>query len=157
GTRVVGISFSRDMYEAEGVIQPPQILYDLATNDLSTDGAPAVDSVTISEPKVVSGRGQTASREKIFVCTPGRSADEEPCAVKILSVLARRAYRRPVSDRDVQTLIGFYKTGRSQGTFDAGIRSALERMLVDPDFLFRVESDPEGMKAGTSYRVSDLQ
>ena len=84
------------------------------------------------------------SRKLVFVCSPARVADELPCATRILSTLARRAYRRAVTDNDVQTLLAFYNRTRKAGSFDDGIRSAVERVLVSPDFLFRIELDPRG-------------
>ena len=80
-----------------------------------------------------------------------------PCATKILSTLARRAYRRAATNDDVQTLLGFYKQGRAAGSFDDGIRAALERVLVSPDFLFRIEADPAGVAPGAAYRISDVE
>ncbi len=97
------------------------------------------------------------SRQLLFVCRPANAADEAPCAAKILSNLARRAYRRGATDEDVQTLLGFYKRGRASGSFDDGIRSALERVLVSPDFLFRIEADPAGASPGSVYRISDVE
>lgn len=97
------------------------------------------------------------SRDLVFVCHPAAQADELPCATKILSRLARRAYRRAASDDDVATLLAFYKRGRANGTFDDGIREALERVLVSPDFLFRIEADPAGVTAGSPYRVSGVE
>ncbi|HUK35649.1 MAG TPA: DUF1592 domain-containing protein, partial [Vicinamibacterales bacterium] len=98
------------------------------------------------------------SRRRIFVCRPS-SADNQAataCATKILSALARRAYRRPATEEDVQTLLGFYKQARAGGDFDAGIRAALERLLVSPDFLFRIEADPDRIPPGTTYRLPDV-
>jgi mono/diheme cytochrome c family protein len=110
---------------------------------------------------------ESLSRRKIFVCTPDSARDEAGCATRILSTLARRAYRRPATKEDVQTLLGFYKAGRAEGDFEAGIRAALERLLVSPDFLFRIETDPPfakgtegkpaGVKPGTAYRISDVE
>ena len=97
------------------------------------------------------------SRRRIFVCHP-KSASEEPgCAAKILTTLALQAYRRPLTREDSQTLLDFYKRGRANATFDNGIRVALERILVSPDFLFRMEADPEQVPAGTVYRISDVE
>src|ERR1039458_4031932 len=93
----------------------------------------------------------------IYVCHPVAAADELPCATKILSKLARRAYRRSASNDDVETLVGFYKRARAAGSFDDGIRAALERTLVSPDFLFRIEADPAGAAPGTVYRISDVE
>ena len=80
-----------------------------------------------------------------------------PCATKILSTLARRAYRRPATADDVQTLLDFYETARPTANFDDGIRSALERLLVSPDFLFRIEADPDKVPPGAPYRLSDVE
>jgi hypothetical protein len=97
------------------------------------------------------------SRKLLYVCRPANPAEELPCATKILSNLARRAYRRSAAPDDVQTLLSFYKNARAAGTFDDGIRSALERVLVSPDFLFRIEADPASAAPGTVYRISDVE
>ena len=127
--------------------------------------APLVFSVLlIGGPYEGSVPHASLSRRRIFICHPdhaavsGRSSNHETaCATKILSNLARRAYRRPATTEDVQTLLGFYKAGRADGDFDTGIRAALERLLVSPDFLFRIESDPANVKPATAYRVPDLE
>jgi len=119
--------------------------------------APLVFSVLlIGGPYNAQTPQESLSRRRIFVCTPTNAREETPCATKILSMLAQRAYRRPATKDDVQTLLDFYKSGRSEGTFETGIRSAIERLLVSPDFLFRIEADPAGVKPGTAYRISDL-
>jgi mono/diheme cytochrome c family protein len=93
------------------------------------------------------------SRQLIFVC----GTDDLPCATKILTRLARRAYRRATTSEDIDTLLAFYKRGRASGSFDDGIRAALERVLVSPDFLFRIEADPPVAAPGSTYRVSDTE
>ena len=85
------------------------------------------------------------------------AADERPCAREILSTLARSAYRRPVTDADVQTLLDFYEAGRREGSFDRGIGFALERLLTDPDFLYRIERDPVDAAPATAYPVGDVE
>jgi hypothetical protein len=95
------------------------------------------------------------SRRRIFVCQAGN--DEIACATKILSTLARRAYRRPTTTEDVQTLLEFFKRGRATRNFENGIRVALERILVSPDFLFRIEADPEKIAPGATYRLPDVE
>ena len=120
-------------------------------------GAPAqptLASVTITGPLAAAGPGDTASRRRIFTCHPNGSTRESACAKEILSALAKRAYRRPVDDEDLQTLLPFYEAGRVEGGFEAGIERALERILVSPYFLFRAERDPGGAAAG---RISDLE
>ena len=101
------------------------------------------------------------SRRRIFVCLPRATsagdAEEDACATKILSTLARRAYRRQVTNDDVQTLMGFFQRARAIGDFDTGIRAALERLLTSPDFLFRIEADPDALPPGTVYRLSDVE
>jgi hypothetical protein len=97
------------------------------------------------------------SRRRIFVCQPDGTNQETACATKILSALARRAYRRPATAEDIETLVGFYRGARADGGFDAGIRAALERLLVSPDFLFRIEADPATVAAGTPYRLSGVE
>jgi len=161
GTRVVGVSFVAKSWEQEGVLQPPLREYG-ATVTETTDTSPrpegpGVESVAIDGPYAASGPGQTASRARIFVCRPGRRAGDEDCAREILATLARRAWRRPVDDADLAPLLGFYRAGRETDGFEAGIRMALERLLIDPEFLFRIERDPADAPPGTPYRLSDLE
>ena len=119
---------------------------------------PAISTVTLSGPYGVDGAGDTPSRERIFTCRPdGSITAAEPCAREILSTLARRAYRRPVTGADLDLLLPFYAEGGAEGGFDRGIQRALERMLVSPEFLFRVERDPADVVPGAPYRVSDLE
>ena len=116
-----------------------------------------VQSVAITGPLAPSGLGDTPSRQRIFVCRPQSTADEKPCANRILAAVARRAFRGPVTDADVQTLIGFFDTGRQTGGFDAGIEQGLARVLIDPRFVFRLEREPANVIEGKPYRVSDLE
>src|SRR5262245_14632522 len=156
GTHDVGVSFVRRFWEPEGVLQPQQRGFARTTNELY-HGYPSIDTVTIAGPYQTSGMNDDSpSRRKIFVCRPKDTASAEPCARKILSALAMRAYRRPVSDADVRTLLDFYKEGRGDGTFDAGIQRGLERVLAAPSFLFRVEREPANAAPGSAYRLSDL-
>ena len=97
------------------------------------------------------------SRRRVFSCRPESRPDETACATKILSTLARRAYRRTPTAGDIQTLLGFFEGARAGGTFDDGIRASLERLLVSPDFLFRIEVDPRGVPPGAAYRLSDVE
>ena len=127
---------------------------------------PYVESVTISGPFESSGARPvegTPSRERIFTCRPAAgdaataAGDEAACARAILTTIARRAYRRPVTDDDVARLLTFFDRGRAAGSFDNGIEMALRRLLVSPEFLFRVERDPADVAAGGNYRLSDLE
>ena len=105
------------------------------------------------------------SRQRLFVCQPAprlrsgqaNSDDETACATKILTTLARRAYRRAPTSEDIQTLVSFYQAARKQGDFDAGVRAGIERVLLSPDFLFRIEPDPAGAAPGTAYNLPDVQ
>jgi hypothetical protein len=155
GMRSVGVFFTRQSWENEGVQQPVQTGYPLAVNE-QYDGLAAIDSIAIDGPFKITGPGDTPSRRRILLCAP-RGGDEDACAKRILSTIARRAYRRPVSDDDVRTLVDFYREGRKGATFESGIEFALERILIDPDFLFRAERDPSGVKAGAAYRLTDLE
>ncbi|MCH7934179.1 MAG: DUF1592 domain-containing protein [Gemmatimonadetes bacterium] len=157
GPRIVGVSFVREMWEPGGVPQPIQRGRLLANDDLYMDYQ-SIHSVEIGGPYQVTGpASDTDSRAEIFVCHPDRGAEEEACASEILGRLARRAYRRPVTGQDVQTLLGFFHEGlEARGSFDAGIQFALEFLLSDPDFLLRVTRDPEAAGAGEVYRLSDL-
>jgi len=117
---------------------------------------PALYSVTIVGPYTATGPGDTPSRRRIFVSKPANAGEEDRAAKQILSALTRKAYRRPVTDTDLQGALSLYKQGRAEGDFDAGIEMALSSVLVSPEFLFRVERDPAGLAPNTAYRVNDL-
>ena len=121
--------------------------------------APAVDQIVVTGPYAPKGAGDTPSRRRLFVCRPtGQDkAQEEKCAGVILSTVMRRAYRRTVAKDDVDELMAFYRTGRAEGDFELGITRALTAVLTNPEFLFRVESDPKKVAAGGVYRISDLE
>ena len=120
---------------------------------------PGITQVSISGPYNPSGPGDTPSRRRLLVCTPSSPADEEACARRILSTLLTRAYRRPIPTAapELTTPLEFYRLGRQSATFEAGIRRALARVLVDPAFLFRFEREPAAVAPGVAYRVSDLE
>jgi mono/diheme cytochrome c family protein len=118
---------------------------------------PAVYSVSITGPFEPGAATVTPSRGRIFVCRPSAPSAEADCAKKIIATLARRAYRRPVSDADLQAPLAFYKEARDDGGFDAGIEMALRAILASTEFLFRVERDPRNAAIGTAYRVSDVE
>jgi mono/diheme cytochrome c family protein len=172
GPRIVGVSFVRELWEPEGLPQPLQRGRVITNDQIYMDYA-SVGSVQIGGPyQVARVATDTPSRRAIFVCQPKGVADERACAATILSRMARLAYRRPATKADVETLLQFFASARrEEGRFDAGIQFALERMLVDPDFLLRVYRDPpaspkrsrEGVarvKGGTAasvYPLSDLE
>jgi hypothetical protein len=173
GPRVVGVSFVRDLWEPEGLPQPLQ-RGRVLTNDQIYMGYAAVGSVQIGGPDRAAGTmTNTPSRRAIFVCqvdepspfarraSAGRTGSSQQCATKILSRMARLAYRRPVTKADMQTLLEFFENGRREGgSFDAGIQFALERILVDPDFLLRVQNDaPTGSsgRPAAARRLTDIE
>jgi mono/diheme cytochrome c family protein len=118
-----------------------------------------VTSLAINGPLNPTGPGDTPSRRKIFSCRPVNPSEEAPCARKILSALSTRAIRRPVSEKDpmIETLLGFFQSGRQLRGFDTGIQYALARVLVDPQFIFRFERAPAGLRPGAVYRIGDLE
>jgi mono/diheme cytochrome c family protein len=118
---------------------------------------PHVGQVTIEGPFEAKAATETSSRRKIFVCTPKTPREEPACARTIVSTLAKHAFRRPTTATDVTSLMEFYQDGRQEGgTFDAGIEAALQRILADPEFIYRGEREPANLAPGRSYRISDL-
>jgi len=113
--------------------------------------------ISVVGPTDIKGPGDTPSRRKIFICHPSASLTETACAHKILASLARRAYRRPVTDSDIAPLIKMYKEGRDGGDFEQGVEAAVEAVLVSPDFLFMRETDPAAAAAGSIHRISDME
>jgi hypothetical protein len=169
GAHMVSASFVREMWEPEGLPQPLQ-RGRVLTNDEIYMGHASVGALSISGPyRVERSTGHdverstrdTPSRRAIFICQPRRQSDERECASKILTRVARLAYRRPATAADTRTLVEFFGRGRRDGgSFDAGIQFALERALVDPDFLLRVYRDPpatRGSASASSYALSDLE
>ena len=118
--------------------------------------AGAVNNVVIAGPFDPAGVGETSSRKRIFVCYPENAQQETACAGKILSSLARRAFRRPPTTAQIEGLMQFYQQGRKQKDFETGIQNALAGLLVAPQFLFRLEDEPAGAKAGAVYRLNDF-
>jgi len=117
---------------------------------------PAVYQVSINGPYSAKGPGDTPSRRRIFASRPATAKEEELCAKKILSTLMRRAYRRPVIETDLEKPMAFYRKGHADAGFEAGIENALSAILVSPQFLFRVELDPDRVATNSAYRISDL-
>ena len=173
GPATLAVTFVDQRAYREGMRRPD---YRVTSYEYAGDQTipPGIGSVEVSGPYRVTGRGDTPSRRRIFTCRPETEADETPCATEIVSRLARRAFRRPVAERDVDMLLDFYEVGRRRtapgtggapgaaaapgaGDFDAGIEMALRRILVSPDFLFRRETDPVDVGPGEPYAVSDLE
>jgi mono/diheme cytochrome c family protein len=126
---------------------------------------PAVHSVSVTGPFDPTGAGETPSRDQIFACRPATAADEADCAATIISSLTRRAYRRPVTYRDLEMPLAFYEQGHAgsdlgsgeRGGFDAGIELALRALLTSPEFLFRIERDAEDAAPGAVYQISEIE
>ncbi len=118
---------------------------------------PTFNELSIAGPYNIAGAGDTPSREKIFVCKPASAREDEACAHRILATLARRAFRRPVTETDLKPLMAFYDSGRKEKDFDNGIEVALRALLVSPDFLFRIERDPAGAAPGSVHRINDYE
>jgi mono/diheme cytochrome c family protein len=157
GPHDVGAAFYRKPADLVETVREPFQNPRISGNDGVGGSMPVVTSVTIIGPHNATGPGDTPSRRRIFTCRPGSTASaaqDLTCAKAILTQLARRAYRGLVAPRDVDTLLQFYAEGRkNSGTFDAGIEYAIRRLLVDPAFLFRVETDPSRLVA--SARTAD--
>lgn len=118
---------------------------------------PALFSISVNGPYDAKGPGETPSRQRIFVCHPARPDQEDACAKNILTTVIRRAYRRPVSDKDLIGPLKFYREARQASGFEAGIEMGLSAILVSPEFLFRIEEDPTGIASGAAYRVGDIE
>jgi mono/diheme cytochrome c family protein len=118
---------------------------------------PAVYEISIIGPYDPAGAGDTPSRRRVFSCKPASEKDEDGCAKKILSALARRAYRRPVTDADLKKPLELYRTAKAADGFDAGIEMGMSVVLTSPEFLFRIERDPAGVAPGAPYALSDLE
>jgi hypothetical protein len=158
GRRVIGLAFVRRIAGQRESASPERMPagHSSFAYDQSVDMG--VETVHIEGPMTVDGSGDTPSRRAIFVCRPAGAQDEEACATTILTRLGRRAYRRPVTDRDVQTLLGFYRVGRRERGFETGVQHALERLLVSPEFLYRIEQPPDANKRTRDvYRIPDIE
>ena len=159
GNRLVSVAFVKKPAWDEGILQPTAspAAYGFSTDE-QQEGNPAVASMVITGPFDARAPIETPIREKVFVCRPNDAGEEAACAEQILGTLARRAYRRPVTSGDLTTLLNFFDAGRQDAGFDAGIQVALEYLLTDPEFLFRVEGGPTAdVEPGVAYRVSDLE
>ncbi len=155
GPHQIGVTFLKNPSSLlETKRQPYQAHYNMHRHPRIS---PAVYQVSITGPHHAKLRRDTPSRRRIFICEPKGWSDEEACARRILSTLMRRAYRRPVSDADLKKPMELFRQTRAQGDFDAGVEMALSAVLVSPQFLFRIESDPLGVAPSAAYRIPDGQ
>ena len=156
GPRLVAVAFTGSApYPSEDVPMRPQSIKQAFF--LDDADAPGIDTVEISGPHDAQSPEDTPSLSKIFRCRPAIPTDEAPCADQILRNLARRAYRRPLTEADLQPLLDVYAVARQEGDFAAGIERALRAILVSPHFLLRVEHDPVDARPGAIYRLSDVE
>jgi hypothetical protein len=128
-----------------------------STDTRDTSGHPHFEMFTVTGPFNQTGPGDTPSRRRIFTCRPANRADEEPCARKIVTTLARRAYRGDLTDTDLRRLMGFYQSGRQAGSFEKGIQAALQRILASPKFVFHIEGEPASVASSGVFRISDME
>ena len=155
GPHEVGVTFLKAPSSLlETKRQPYQAHYNMHRHPRIS---PALFQVSINGPYQAKGHGDTPSRRRLFVREPKDPGDEEACARQILSTLIRRAYRRPITDADLRKPMEFFREGRMEGGFDVGIEMALSAVLVNPQFLFRIEADPPAVAPNSAYRVPDLQ
>jgi hypothetical protein len=160
GPQTVSVSFLVTYSgPVEDFVMPfKQSLADLSTGHIpGLTALPHLRDVGVSGPYHATGVSDTISRRKIFVCRPASAAEELPCAKKIVSILARQAYRRPTTDADLEELLSLYQAGRNKGDFEAGIRMAVQAIVADPQFVFRFERTPPRVSPGTNFQISDLE
>ena len=160
GTHSIGAAFMKKNHApVEDIIQPFEFsLFEPAVDgDADWTFVPHLASLSVTGPYAVTGVGDTATRERIFVCRPANEREEAPCAKTIVETLATRAYRHPVDREQLSTLMDFYASGAEQGGFDAGIEMALRRILASPEFVFRFERAAQGVDPGEIYRIADVE
>jgi hypothetical protein len=158
GSRVVGATFIATNYRPSLDLIRHYDRQSLENNSIpQIQNYPAIGFVRIQGPFNAQRPADSASRRKIFVCRPGGAVQEPACAQQVLATLARRAYRRPATPREITTLMTFFGEGRKGATFEDGIEYALRLMLASPQFLVRAEREPAGIRAGQVYRISDLE
>jgi len=152
GTRLIGVTFMDDSVKEPGFPHPKLRLTDLGDYK---GGNPTILNVIVTGPFNVKGPGETPSRKKIFTCNP-TTAEDEACARTILTSLARLAYRRPVTTDETDSLLRLFRKGRESDGFEGGIELGLQGIMTAPQFLFRIEQEPEGLAEGSIYPVSDI-
>jgi uncharacterized protein DUF1592/uncharacterized protein DUF1588/uncharacterized protein DUF1587/uncharacterized protein DUF1585/uncharacterized protein DUF1595/cytochrome c len=155
GPHEIGVTFVKDGSSLlETARQPLQSHFNDRRHPRS---APAIDQISLTGPYEAKGAADTPTRRRVFMCRPAAADMEDACAKTILATLMRRAYRRPIAKAEVEAPMAFYRQGRAGKDFDAGIANALSAVLINPEFLFRVESEPKNVPTGGVYRISDIE
>ena len=148
---------------ADGPLEDEYRMFEQSLVDVSVGTVPGMTTLphlhemSVTGPVNISGISDTPSRHKIFSCRPAQGADEIPCAKSIISGITRQAFRRPPTGNDVESLLSFYQSGRNEGDFETGIRTAIQAILSSPEFVFRFERTPAGIAPGANYRLTDLE
>jgi cytochrome c551/c552 len=136
--------------------QVEQSMVDISAGVPGLIALPHLQSMTIAGPFVVTGVSETPSRRQIFSCMPNSPQEETACAQSIISRLARKAFRRPATDADAEFLLDYYNEGRKEGSFESGIRMAVQAIVANPKFVFRFEHTPANARPGANFRLDDL-
>ena len=158
GSRIVGVTFLAENFRPSLDLIRQYDRKSLENNPIpQLQYHPAVGTLRIRGPFGASRPDNTNSLRKVYVCQPASAEQEQPCANQILSTLMQRAYRRPVTEQDIEWVQGFYQQGRREGGFEDGIELALRRILTSPQFLVRAEREPANVAVGQSYRITDLE
>ncbi len=159
GPHWVGAAFLSRNFKSDDAIRPllkstfdPTICIQAGWTCLTHLG-----TIGIAGPLTVTGSGETPSRKKVFACRPQTAAEELSCVRQIVSTLGNQAYRRPVTDEDLEALLEFYERGRAGGSFETGIETALQRILASPEFVFRFIAEPGDVPPGGTYYISDIE
>src|SRR5438552_775788 len=160
GPHSVGVAFVRKTAATVDDLWQPSVRSTADTyigQQVGYTTLPHLTSAAITGPFNVAGQGDTPSRRKIFICQPASAGQDLPCARKIISTLTRHAYRRPIDAADIDPLVTLYQSERKIGTFNSAIELVVNRVLADPEFIFRFERDPSNAGAADTYRISDLE
>ena len=155
GPREVAVAFVQEPAVSDTVRLQPYIRS--SADNFDWAGWPHMQTLSVTGPFNATGSGDTPSRRRIFACRPSGRAAEDLCAKRILSSLARRGYRKPVTESDLRPVLSFYQAGRSEGSLERGIQMGLQRILASPQFMFRVERDPVNQAPGTVHRINDVE
>ena len=160
GPHKVAVAFlERDFAQSDEVLQP--FTREIGSSQLKPsgiqNGIPTIERLDVIGPFKAGGPGDTPSRRRIFACHPAAESDELACARKILTGLERKAFRRQITDADLETSLSFYQKGRNGGNFESGIQNALTYVLASPKFLYRIESDPAGSVPGASHAITEVE